>query len=66
MLPKVKVPTLVMHARGDLVQPFEAGRELASGIPGAHFVALQSKNHIPLEHDPASARILEEINLFLK
>lgn len=66
MLPKVKVPTLVMHARGDLVQPFESGRELASGIPGAHFVALQSKNHVPLEHDPASARILEEINLFLR
>jgi class 3 adenylate cyclase/pimeloyl-ACP methyl ester carboxylesterase len=66
LLPKVSVPTLVVHARDDQVQPFEAGRELAAGIPGAHFVALQSKNHIPLEQDPASARLIEEINLFLK
>ena len=65
LLPKVKVPTLVMHVRGDQVQPFEAGRELAAGIPGAHFVALQGQNHIPLEQDPASPRILEEIDLFL-
>jgi pimeloyl-ACP methyl ester carboxylesterase len=66
LLPKVTVPTLVMHARGDQVQPFEAGRELAAGIPGAHFVALQGKNHIPLEQDETSARLLEEISLFLK
>ena len=66
LLPKVKAPTLVMHVRNDQVQPFEGGRELAGAIPGAHFVALQGQNHIPLEQDPASARILEEIDLFLK
>jgi pimeloyl-ACP methyl ester carboxylesterase len=66
LLPKVKVPTLVMHVRGDQVQPFEAGRELASGIPGARFVALPGQNYIPLEQDPTSARILEEIDIFLK
>lgn len=66
LLPKITVPTLVIHVRGDQVQPFEAGRELAAGIPGAHFVTLQGQNHIPLEQDPNSARILEEIELFLK
>ena len=66
LLPKVKVPTLVIHVRGDQVQPFEAGRELAAGIPGAHFITLQGQNHIPLEQDPNSARILEEIELFLR
>jgi class 3 adenylate cyclase/pimeloyl-ACP methyl ester carboxylesterase len=65
LLPKVRAPTLVMHVRDDQVQPFEAGRELADGIPGARFVALQGQNHIPLEQDPATARILEEIKLFL-
>jgi class 3 adenylate cyclase/pimeloyl-ACP methyl ester carboxylesterase len=65
LLPKVKAPTLVMHVRDDQMQPFEAGRELADGIPGARFVALQGNNHIPLEQDPATARILEEIRLFL-
>jgi class 3 adenylate cyclase/pimeloyl-ACP methyl ester carboxylesterase len=65
LLPRVKVPTLVMHVRGDQVQPFEAGRELADGIPGARFVALQGQNHILLEQDPTTARVLEEIKLFL-
>jgi class 3 adenylate cyclase/pimeloyl-ACP methyl ester carboxylesterase len=66
LLPKVTVPTLVMHKRDDQVQPFEAGRELAAGIPGARFVALQGQNHIPLEQDPETGRMLEEIRLFLK
>jgi pimeloyl-ACP methyl ester carboxylesterase len=66
LLPKVRAPTLVMHVREDQVQPFDAGRELAAGIPGARFIALQGKNHFLLEQDPASARVLEEIELFLK
>ena len=40
MLSQVSVPTLVMHCRDDAVQPFEEGRRLAAGIPGARFVAL--------------------------
>ena len=66
LLPEVKAPTLVMHVRGDLTAPFEAGRQLAAGIPGAHFVALPGRNHLFLEHEPACVRFLEEINLFLK
>jgi class 3 adenylate cyclase/pimeloyl-ACP methyl ester carboxylesterase len=66
LLPKVAVPTLVMHVRDDQIQPFEAGRELAAGIPGARFVAMQGQNHILLEQDPATERVLEEIKLFLK
>jgi len=66
LLPKVKVPTLVLHLRDDAVHPFEYGREVAAGIPGARFVPLPGKNHMPLEHDPGASRILEEIRLFLK
>ncbi|HUZ32777.1 MAG TPA: alpha/beta fold hydrolase [Xanthobacteraceae bacterium] len=65
LLPQVRVPTLVLHAREDAMAPFEAGRQMASGIPGARFVALQSKNHMPLEQDPATRRLFEEIALFL-
>ena len=65
LLPQVRVPTLVMHARDDAMAPFESGRQMAAGIPGATFVALQSKNHVPLEQDPATRRLFEEINLFL-
>jgi class 3 adenylate cyclase/pimeloyl-ACP methyl ester carboxylesterase len=66
LLAKVSAPTLVMHKRNDQVQPFEAGRELAAGIPGARFVALPGQNHIPLEQDSETERMLEEIKLFLK
>lgn len=66
LLPKVMVPTLVMHKREDQMQPFEAGRELAAGIPGARFVALQGQNHFPLEQDPETERMLEEIKLFVR
>jgi pimeloyl-ACP methyl ester carboxylesterase len=65
LLGKVTTPTLVMHVRDDARVPFEAGRQMAAGIPGARFIPLQGQNHIFLEHEPASARFFEEINLFL-
>jgi pimeloyl-ACP methyl ester carboxylesterase len=65
LLAKVKAPTLVMHVRGDLVTPVEAGRQLAAGIPGARFVAFQGHNHMFLHHEPAFDRFFEEIKHFL-
>ena len=65
LLAKVTAKTLVMHVRGDLVNPIEAGRALAAGIPGARFVALQGQNHLFLEKEQASQRFFEEIKLFL-
>ena len=65
LLPKVTAPTLVMHARGDLMVPFEEGKALASGIPDARFVALEGQNHFFLEDEPASERFFEEVKLFL-
>lgn len=65
LLAKVTAKTLVMHVRGDLVCPIEAGRALAVGIPGARFVALQGQNHLFQEQEQASQRFFEEIKLFL-
>lgn len=65
LLPRVKVPTLVTHSRGDAVAAYELGRAMASEIPGARFVTLQSKNHALLDTEPAHARLLEEIRRFL-
>jgi class 3 adenylate cyclase/pimeloyl-ACP methyl ester carboxylesterase len=65
LLSKVTTPTLVMHARGDARVPFEAGRALAAGIPGARFIPLQGQNHLFLEHEPASERFFEEMRFFL-
>jgi pimeloyl-ACP methyl ester carboxylesterase len=65
LLSQVKVPTLVMHCRQDARVPFEAGRRLAAGIPGARFVPLESRNHIMLEGEPALTRFLEELRSFI-
>jgi pimeloyl-ACP methyl ester carboxylesterase len=65
LLSQVKVPTLVMHARQDARVPFESGRRLAAGIPGARFVPLESQNHVMLEGEPALTRFLEELRSFL-
>ena len=46
--------------------PFDAGRRMAAGIPGARFVTRQSKNHLLLEHESAFGRFLEEVRLFLQ
>ena len=61
----VSVPTLVLHSREDSGIPFEEGRHLASLIPDARFVPLDSKNHILLEEEPAWPRFLAEIQSFL-
>jgi DNA-binding winged helix-turn-helix (wHTH) protein/pimeloyl-ACP methyl ester carboxylesterase len=66
LLPKVRAPALVLHCRNDAVQPFEEGRRLAAGIPGARFVALEGHNHVILPGDPSWSRYLDEIETFLR
>jgi pimeloyl-ACP methyl ester carboxylesterase/DNA-binding CsgD family transcriptional regulator len=65
LAPRVSCPTLILHARDDGRIPFEEGRIMASLIPGARFVPLESRNHILLESEPAWGRFLEEVNAFL-
>jgi len=65
ILPRVSAPTLVLHARGDARVPFEAGRRMAAGIPGARFVPLEGRNHLFLETEPAFAHFLEQTRAFL-
>jgi pimeloyl-ACP methyl ester carboxylesterase/DNA-binding CsgD family transcriptional regulator len=61
ILPHVKIPTLVLHAREDEVVPLSEGRLLATEIPGAQFVELESRNHVLLAHEPAWARFQEAV-----
>ena len=65
LLPRVSVPTLVLHAREDTMVPFEAGRRMAAGIPDAQFVPLQGRNHLFLETEPAFGQFLEHTRAFL-
>jgi pimeloyl-ACP methyl ester carboxylesterase/DNA-binding CsgD family transcriptional regulator len=62
---QVRVPTLVMHARGDARVPFDEGRRLAALIPDARFVPLDSRNHVLLDGEPAWPVFLAELEGFL-
>jgi DNA-binding NarL/FixJ family response regulator len=65
-LGEVRTPTLVIHARGDVIVSIDEGRLLASGIPGAEFVELDSRNHVLLEHEPAWQRFQQEVLTFMQ
>jgi pimeloyl-ACP methyl ester carboxylesterase/DNA-binding CsgD family transcriptional regulator len=64
-IPEVRCPTLVLHSRGDCIVPFDDGREVASLIPGARFVPLDSRNHVLLESEPAWPQLIEAVEEFL-
>jgi pimeloyl-ACP methyl ester carboxylesterase/DNA-binding CsgD family transcriptional regulator len=65
LLPKVQCPTLILHATHDAAVPFEEGRLMASLIPDARFVSLESENHLLQEGEPAWRRFLDEAEAFL-
>ncbi len=45
VLPAIRVPTLVVHARQDLLVPVEFGRYLAANIPGATLFEYDGEHH---------------------
>jgi pimeloyl-ACP methyl ester carboxylesterase/tRNA A-37 threonylcarbamoyl transferase component Bud32 len=61
----IRIPCLVLHARGDLRIPFEEGRRLASLLPNARFVPLESRNHILMETEPAWKIFASQVRSFL-
>jgi len=65
LLSQVQAPTLVLHAVGDLAAPYEEGKALATGIPGAQFISLETANHILPESDPEWHRCAQKIDDFL-
>ena len=65
LLPRLRVPTLVVHARQDKVVPVTEGQAFAASIPGARYLELDSANHVLLQDEPAFARFLEELRGFI-
>lgn len=63
---RLRVPTLILHCRGDLRVPFDEGRKLAAVIPNARFVPLESRNHVLLPDEPAWAVFHSELSRFLE
>ena len=62
ILPTITAPTLVIHARDDLV-PVQGGRYLADHIPGARYLEVDGTDHAPWLAEPD--RILTGIEDFL-
>jgi pimeloyl-ACP methyl ester carboxylesterase/DNA-binding winged helix-turn-helix (wHTH) protein len=65
LLPKLRVPTLVVHCDRDQVVPAEHGRRIAAEIPEARYVSLPSANHLLLAEEPAWRVFLQELGAFL-
>lgn len=64
VLPSVRVPTLVIHRRGDLCLKVEEGRFVASKIAGCKYVELDGIDHLPFVGN--QGEILDAIEDFLK
>lgn len=65
ILPHIRCPTLLLHARSDFVIPFDEGRMAAGLIPGARFVPLDTTNHILLDSEPSWRQFVELFNDFM-
>ncbi len=63
VLPRIRVPTLVMHRPKELVWDVRHSRYLAENIPGARYVELSGIDSLPFVGD--SEALLDEIEEFL-
>lgn len=63
ILSKVKIPTLVMHRKGDRACSVNGGREVARSIPNARFILLEGIDHLPWAGDSSS--VLKAIEDFI-
>jgi pimeloyl-ACP methyl ester carboxylesterase len=62
-LPRVRVPTLLLHRVGDRRIPVENGRYLAAHLPSAKYIELPGEDHLPYVGD--GDRVVAEIKAFL-
>lgn len=65
LLRQVKVPTLVIHSRGDQRISINDGLELAAHIPNAEFIGLNSDNHALLGREPAAQVFIQAVRDFI-
>lgn len=65
LLGELKVPTLILHSRHDQRIPWTTARQMATSIPNARLVTLDSPNHLLLENEPASEEFVSAITQFL-
>ncbi len=62
---QVRCPTLVMHVSGDSLILQREGELVASLVPGARWVSVPGRNHLPLATDPGWPTLEREMTQFL-
>ena len=65
LLPQVRAPTLVLHCRDCRLMPVEYALRIATAIPNARLVSLETANIFPLPGEPAWPVFLGAIETFL-
>jgi pimeloyl-ACP methyl ester carboxylesterase len=63
ILPTIRVPTLILHRRGDRIAPIEGARLMADKIPDARMIEFEGDDHVPFTGD--FEPIADEMELFL-
>jgi pimeloyl-ACP methyl ester carboxylesterase/DNA-binding CsgD family transcriptional regulator len=66
LLPTIKTPTVSLQAVGDRMREFSEAVRLASVIPHARLVPLDSQNHILLAGEPAWRDFVREVTEFIE
>ena len=66
LLAEINIPTLVVQCVGDSVAPLSEGKLIASRIPGARLVTLNSNNHMVFASEPGFQRFLDAVHEFMK
>jgi pimeloyl-ACP methyl ester carboxylesterase len=62
VFPSIRVPTLILHRTGDILEPIAHARAAAETIPGARFVELPGDKHYLFE---GAEDVVEEVEEFL-
>ena len=66
LLSEINIPTLVIQCTGDSVTPLSEGKLIASHIPGAKLITLNSNNHMVFENEPGFHRFIDAVHDFMK
>ncbi len=64
-LERIRCPTLVLHSQRNRVVPLDEARLLATRIPNARLVTMDTDNHVPLPQEPAFDEMVRLIEAFI-
>lgn len=63
ILPSIRVPALILHAKRDRIVDVEAGRYLAQHIPNARLIEFDTDDHVPF--GDSMGQVLDETQKFV-